>query len=156
MIRLELVNGLFELLNQEIRYNRFMNKFNYEMCKEEASNFKLEYIELLPNPPRKKNELQIKIKGYTGVDITDGVILDTIIKYQRLTIIKKRFDVCKELNDPKNHFPIKCPIIKGEKIIEYKLEIPNNIPNGKYNINLELKNEKDLFFCIKIYVELYE
>jgi hypothetical protein len=148
------VNGLFELFN--LKNNLNFNNFNYEICNEESSQFRLKSLELFPNPPQKNNNLKIVVKGNLIEDITNESKLKTIVKYQRITLIKRTFDLCEELNKDKNNFPVKCPITKGDKEVEYNVNIPDNIPNGRYHVDAILEQNDKVIFCIKIDMGFFE
>jgi hypothetical protein len=145
---IQVVNGLFSLFN--LNKSLVFNNFNYEICNKESSQFELESLELFPNPPEKNSNLKILVKGNLLKDIDIGSKLRTVVKYQRITLIKRTFDLCEELNKDENDFPVKCPIYKGEKIVEYSVKIPDNIPNGKYHIDAILEQNDDLIMCVKI------
>ena len=142
------LNTIFN--KQELDFLNLSNEFNYNICKESESKFKLKSLKLTPEVPEKGKMLNIEINGVLLKNLNKGAKLKVVVKYQRIRLLNKIFDLCEELDKTENS-PIKCPIESGEKIWKYSVEIPNNIPNGMFNIDALITNELDeVFVCTTI------
>lgn len=146
---------LFDYLNHKtmtlFKNNVLENKFEYEICNKENSLFNLDSVLITPNPPEKGKKMSIEIKGNLLEEIKKGSIVRVSVKYQLIRIFKKTFDLCEELDKAGDKVKIRCPIEKGEKALKYEVELPGNIPDGKYNIESEIMDKNNnLIFCTKI------
>ena len=148
----QVIDNILKYINYNYNYKYDLsNKFEYSICKKDISSFELKSLVLTPNPPEKGKKLSIKLNGDLLKSINSGSLLRTVVKYQRIVLFRSTFDVCKELEKPDNKLPIKCPIEIGEKTLDYEVDLPDNLPNGKFSVDAELLNEnKDLIFCTKI------
>lgn len=74
------------------------------------------------------------------------------VKYGLITIIKQTADLC---NTVKN-VDLECPIKKGETALTKDVELPKQIPPGKYTVLADVisKDEKKIT-CLKATVEFH-
>lgn len=138
-------------VSRQFKLNLLDNEVSYEICNEEKNSFKLNYIKF--SPVMKGGVTTIELDGFLNTDIKDGSNAVVNVKYKKINLIKKKIDICKELDN--NDIEIKCPIEKGEKKMKYDVKIPNEIPSGEYKIDLLLKNDDETdIFCSSIFLSI--
>jgi len=73
------------------------------------------------------------------------------IKYGLITIIKQTLDLC----DNVEKVDMKCPIEKGDITFEKEVELPKQIPPGKYTVfaDAKTKDDEDVITCLTATVE---
>lgn len=136
---LSLVGGVYGL----------QNTFSYELC-DTYQAFKIKNVELFPSAPVKGRSLTINMDGFLEKDVSDGSELKIIFKFLRIDLLRKKFDLCKELDNTEDA-PMKCPILSGEKSWSYTFDVPNNMPSGNYEIHANItSSSNELLFCSKI------
>jgi len=148
LFQLQTLNCYFLIFKHD-----FLNKFDYEICQKDSSLLKINNILLTPNPPVKGQELTLQIDGFLHKSILNGSELKVVVKYKMITVYKKLLNFCDELKKI-NNSNLTCPILNGEKSVNYSFTLPNEIPNGNYIIDLVLYNQdKNLTLCSKIMME---
>lgn len=82
--------------------------------------------------------------------MTKGAKLHLQVKYGLITIIKQTADFCETVKKA----DLKCPIEKGDITLEKDVELPKQIPPGKYSViaDVETKDE-DRVTCLTATVE---
>lgn len=140
------------IYGQQIIFNE--NKFSYELCDNVHSYFNIQSVELNPGAPVKGQDLTVTVKGELEKDIVQGVKLKSLFKFMNIGLLRKTFDVCKELDDT-DDAPMKCPIEKGYKSWTYTFNIPNSMPSGNYQINANITDvDNTLLFCSRVYFSM--
>ncbi|KAF9184689.1 Phosphatidylglycerol/phosphatidylinositol transfer protein [Haplosporangium sp. Z 767] len=102
----------------------------------ETDLLKIDYVNLNPNPPIKGEVLQIDAKGYLSEDIVEGAVINIIVKLGLVKLLVKQFDFCEEsvkVNKP-------CPLLAGDQYLNHSVELPKEIPPGKYFVNIKVVN----------------
>ena len=128
--------------------NNFNNKFNYEICDTNINTLNVTSLVLNPHSPEKGKELNIKLLAELYNNIHSANLLITV-RYMRMKILDKTYDLCKELQN--NNSPVQCPILSGNKDINYNMILPKNIPNGMYDIQFKINDQdKNQVICAKI------
>lgn len=96
--------------------------------------------------------LSITARGDLSEDVEDGAKVNLQVKYGLITIIKQTADLC---NTVKN-VDLECPIKKGETALTKDVELPKQIPPGKYTVLADVisKDEKKIT-CLKATVEFH-
>lgn len=128
----------------------------YEICDNELNTFKLKSLIIDPNPPVRNKMMTIKISGDLEKDIEKGAEIHLMIKINKYITIRKKLDFCEELEKMAPELGLNCPILKGGKEIEHGIEIPKEIPNSRYMVNMKLINQNDIVFCMKMELEFNE
>lgn len=142
-------NSLQNNLRHNLQSHPLQNSFSYELCNTYQA-FKIDSVELLPSAPVKGRPLTLNVKGFLEKDVTDGSKLMVFFKFMRIDLFRKRYDICNEL-DNTDDAPMKCPIQTGKKTWSYTFDIPNNMPNGNYEIYANITNPHgELLVCSKI------
>jgi hypothetical protein len=72
------------------------------------------------------------------------------VKYGLITIIKQTADLC----DTVKNVDLKCPIEKGKTTLEKKVNLPKEIPPGKYSVIADVETaEEEKITCLTATVQ---
>ncbi|KAI1315291.1 Phosphatidylglycerol/phosphatidylinositol transfer protein [Mortierella claussenii] len=107
-----------------------------EECGDLTDLLKIEYVNLTPNPPLRGQELSVDAKGYLSEDIVEGAKIDIVVKVGLIKLLVNTYDFCEEsvkIDKP-------CPILAGEQSLQHTVELPKEIPPGKYTVNIKVRN----------------
>ncbi|KAI7862049.1 ML domain-containing protein [Spinellus fusiger] len=92
-------------------------------------------ITLTPDPPVKGQLLTVDFSGFLKEPVENGTYIDVAIKYGLVQIIHKRFDFCNEVADKVDEA---CPIPEGPLVFHKEIELPKEIPGGRYTVNAKI------------------
>ncbi|CAG7936291.1 unnamed protein product [Penicillium nalgiovense] len=111
-------------------------------------NYKLEIesVDLAPNPPLPGQKLTISAKGILLERIEKGATVNLEVKWGLITLIKQTVDLCDELKN----VDLECPLEKGEMVLTKEVDLPKQIPPGKYSVLADVYNkEQNQITCLK-------
>ncbi|ETS82772.1 Phosphatidylglycerol/phosphatidylinositol transfer protein [Pestalotiopsis fici W106-1] len=100
---------------------------------------KITSVDLLPNPPEAGAELKIRAAGTVFEDIEEGAYINLVVKYGLIRLINTKADLCEQTEKA----DLKCPIKKGILSVEKAVDIPKEVPPGKYTVHAEVINYDD-------------
>lgn len=110
----------------------------------------LQKVIIDPNPPAKGENLTFVATGFLSETIVDGAYVEVDVRYGFIRLIHQTFDLCEEITN----VDMQCPVLKGEQIISKEVEIPNEVPAGKYTINARAYTKDDeLITCLSATIE---
>lgn len=110
----------------------------------------LKKVVVTPNPPEKGQNLTFTAVGVLAEDIEDGAYVEVDVRYGFIRLIHQTFDLCEEITK----VDLECPIKKGKQIITKEVEIPEEVPPGKYIVNAKAYTKDDHFItCLSATVE---
>lgn len=110
----------------------------------------LNLVTITPNPPQKGANLTFIAEGFVLQDIEDGAYVEVDVRYGYIRLIHQTFDLCEEIQK----VDMECPIKKGKQTIIKEVEIPNEVPPGKYIINAKAFTKDDVFItCLNAVVD---
>lgn len=97
-------------------------------------------------------KLSITAKGDLAQNVEEGAKVHLQVKYGLITIIKQEADLC----DQVKNVDLECPIKKGETALTKEVELPKEIPPGKYTVlaDVKTKDEKKIT-CLQATVEFH-
>ncbi|OQO05575.1 hypothetical protein B0A48_09345 [Cryoendolithus antarcticus] len=87
-------------------------------------------VNLNPNPPTAGTTLKVTAKGYLSEDVEEGAKVHLQVKYGLITIIKQDADLCEQVKN----VDLECPVKKGTTELSKDIELPSQIPPGKYTV----------------------
>ncbi|TVY29477.1 Phosphatidylglycerol/phosphatidylinositol transfer protein [Lachnellula hyalina] len=90
----------------------------------------LEHINLTPNPPLKGNTLTIEAVGTLKEKVEEGAYVILQVKYGLIRLVSTKADLCEQVSN----VDMECPIEKGKAVITKDVELPGEIPPGKYTV----------------------
>lgn len=103
-----------------------------------------------PNPPVRGENLTFTAVGYLSQDVEDGAYVEVDVRYGFIKLIHQTFDLCEEITK----VDLECPILKGQQIIKKEVEIPNEVPPGRYIVNARAYTKDDVFItCLNAVVD---
>lgn len=122
------------------------SKPTVEFCGDRNTDLiRVSYLSLSPDPARRGHALNITGKGYFKKPIEKGAYMDVQVKLQFIKFLDTRFDLCEVLPNVN----LTCPVSTGVHRIEKLVDLPSQIPMGKYTVNAKLyTNENELLTCV--------
>ncbi|KAJ4291695.1 Phosphatidylglycerol/phosphatidylinositol transfer protein [Kalmusia sp. IMI 367209] len=107
---------------------------------------KIENVDLSPNPPLPGETLSITAKGDFKEEIEEGSKMHLTVRYNNLiTLINQDADTCETVKKA----DLECPLKKGEMKLTKDVDLPQQIPPGKYDVKAEVKTKDgDLITCL--------
>ncbi|KAJ5881656.1 uncharacterized protein N7529_000328 [Penicillium soppii] len=108
-------------------------------AKPEAYKLDIESVDLSPNPPLPGKKLIISAKGTLLERIEKGATVNLEVKWGLITLIKQTVDLCEELKN----VDLECPLEKGKMVLTKEVELPKQIPPGKYSVLADVYNQAD-------------
>ncbi|CUM52408.1 Phosphatidylglycerol/phosphatidylinositol transfer protein [Debaryomyces fabryi] len=110
----------------------------------------LQSVVIDPNPPLRGQNLTFVAKGVLSQDIEEGAYVEVDVRYGFIKLLHQTFDLCEEITK----IDMECPISKGQQVIEKRVEIPAEVPPGKYIVNARAYTKDDIFItCLSAMVE---
>ncbi|CAM1511263.1 Fc.00g087760.m01.CDS01 [Cosmosporella sp. VM-42] len=100
----------------------------------------IESVDLLPNPPKAGEELIIKASGIVKEDIEQDAYVLLTVKYGLIRLISTKADLCEQIGQ----VDLECPIKKGRLEITKSVDLPNEIPPGKYTVFADVYTKDDV------------
>jgi hypothetical protein len=96
--------------------------------------------------------LSIVARGDLSADVEDGAKVHLSVKYGLITIIRQTADLC----DTVKKADLECPIKKGELALTKDIELPKQIPPGKYSVSADVLTKDDKkITCLSATVEFH-
>lgn len=94
----------------------------------------IDEVILTPNPPQAGTTLVIEARGKVKETIEDGAYVNLEVKYGYIRLINTQADLCKEIKN----VDLECPIEKGDIAITKPVDLPKEIPPGKYTVQADV------------------
>ncbi|KAK2041554.1 ML domain-containing protein [Colletotrichum somersetense] len=113
-----------------------------ELCPKSHTDdiVKIESVDLAPNPPQAGKELVIKASGVVKQPIEKGAYVLLQVKYGLIRLISTKADLCEQIEN----VDLECPIEKGTLSITKSVELPAEIPSGKYTVFADVYTGDDV------------
>lgn len=83
--------------------------------------------------------LTVTASGTLHQNVTKGAKLHLQVKYGLITIIKQTADLC----DTAKQVNLTCPLEKGDLTLTKEVDLPKQIPPGKYSVVADVVTEDD-------------
>ncbi|ODV60622.1 ML domain-containing protein [Ascoidea rubescens DSM 1968] len=96
-------------------------------------------LTITPNPPEAGSNLTIEATGFLKEDITDGAYVAVEVRYGYVKLVNQEFDLCEQIEN----VDMSCPITKGPRTIKKVVELPKEIPPGKYTVKAQAFTDED-------------
>jgi len=112
-----------------------------EYCQESHENdlLVIDHVNLSPNPPSAGAALTIEATGTFTEKIEEGAYVILQVKYGLIRLVNTKADVCEQIKN----VDMECPIEKGKTVIRKDVELPNEIPPGKYTVLADVYTHDD-------------
>lgn len=92
-----------------------------------------------PNPPNRGANLTITALGTLSKDVVDGAYVDVVVNYGYIRLISQTYNLCEQLPN----VDMNCPLNSGEYKLTKEIELPSEIPPGKYTVFARAYNNDD-------------
>lgn len=99
----------------------------------EAQLLDLHNVNLIPNPPQRGENLTIGASGHLLKTVVEGAYVDVEVRLGYIKLLSQTYDLCQELED-NDIGGLSCPLLPGEYNLEKIVQIPNEVPPGKYSV----------------------
>jgi len=99
----------------------------------------IEHVNLTPNPPQAGTTLTIEAAGTLTEDVEEGAYVNLQVKYGLIRLINQRADLCEQVKN----VDLECPIKKGETALTKDVNLPEEIPPGKYTVLADVYTKDD-------------
>lgn len=112
-----------------------------QFCDADRSDdiIEIEKVVLTPNPPEAGTTLIIEASGTVKETILEGAYVNLQVKYGYIRLINTQADLCKEMKNVE----LECPIEKGKISITKSVDLPKEIPPGKYTVLADVFSKDD-------------
>ncbi|KAI8373157.1 ML domain-containing protein [Radiomyces spectabilis] len=110
-----------------------------ENCGDPDDILEIDYITLDPDPPMRGQNLTIDFKGTLSKEVPEGTVAHVEVKFGRISLLRKDFDLCHEIENLEEH----CPIPKGELVFTKQVTLPSQIPPGRYTVKAVIDTPDD-------------
>lgn len=88
----------------------------------------LDEVIVTPNPPVAGQNLTFTAVGTLDKTIEEGAYVEVEVRYGFIKLIHQTYDLCEEIVK----VDLQCPIKLGKQTITKNVEIPEEVPPGKY------------------------
>ncbi|KAJ3087286.1 Phosphatidylglycerol/phosphatidylinositol transfer protein [Quaeritorhiza haematococci] len=109
-------------------------------CGAEGDIFQLKSLVISPDPPKRGQSLDIMINGTLSEDIVPGAYAEVKVKLGLVKLFDGRIDFCEEIKQVGEE----CPIPKGPLGIAKTVDIPSELPPGRYMVHVTAHNADEL------------
>ncbi|KAI9351057.1 ML domain-containing protein [Pilaira anomala] len=151
--------GLVSWSSQSYKPSYYLNragKSNVWIKDCSSSNYVLhiDNIKITPDFVTPGAELTIEASGTLDETVLPGATANVIVKLGVVTLLKKKFDICDELQKKEDEIALQCPINQGYLALIQKVSLPKEIPKGKFRVlvNAYTADENDLA-CLDVTVD---
>ncbi|KAK7415323.1 Phosphatidylglycerol/phosphatidylinositol transfer protein [Neonectria punicea] len=105
-----------------------------------ADLIKIDSVDLSPNPPQPGKELIIKASGTVKQTIEEGAYVLLTVKYGLIRLISTKADLCEQIGN----VDLECPVKAGKLEISKSVDLPAEIPPGKYTVLADVFTAEDV------------
>jgi len=110
----------------------------------------LDHVNLDPNPPNAGQTLTIEAVGTLLEDVEDGAYVILQVKYGLIRLVNTQANLCEQVSN----VDLSCPVKKGKTTITKDVELPNEIPPGKYTVFADAyTKDKKKIICLEATVQ---
>ncbi|SCW01608.1 LAFE_0E03400g1_1 [Lachancea fermentati] len=99
----------------------------------ESQLLDLQLVNLLPNPPVRGENVTVSAAGILNGEITEGAYVDVEVRLGYIKLLSQTYDLCEELEN-NDVGGLRCPLSPGSYMIDKEVEIPAEVPPGKYSV----------------------
>jgi hypothetical protein len=99
----------------------------------------IDHVNLIPNPPLPGNTLVIEAQGKFLETVEKGAYVNLQIKYGLIRLVNTKADLCDQIKN----VDLKCPLEKGKALLTKTVDLPKEIPPGKYTVLADVYTRDD-------------
>jgi len=112
------------------------NPLEYCQAEHTTDALIIEHVNLAPNPPSAGQILTIEAVGDLLEDVQEGAYVVLQVKYGLIRLVNTKADLCEQVSN----VDLECPIKKGPIKLTKEVELPQEIPPGKYTVFADVYN----------------
>ncbi|QLG71943.1 hypothetical protein HG535_0C02950 [Zygotorulaspora mrakii] len=114
----------------------------------EKQLLKIENIVLSPNPPIRGENLTISAVGELLETVDEGSYIDVEVRLGYIKLLSQTYDLCESLEE-NDVDGLTCPLSSGQYSLVKEVEVPAEVPPGKYVIVARAYSAgDDLITCV--------
>ncbi|SCU78826.1 LANO_0A04148g1_1 [Lachancea nothofagi CBS 11611] len=102
----------------------------------------IQLVNLFPNPPVRGENVTVSAAVSSKDTIVAGAYVDVEVRLGYIKLLSQTYDLCEELEN-NDIDGLKCPIQAGDYKIDKTVEIPQEVPPGKYTVLARAFTEDD-------------
>ncbi|KAF9373047.1 Phosphatidylglycerol/phosphatidylinositol transfer protein [Podila verticillata] len=106
------------------------------VCSAPEDLLQIKYININPDPPARGQNLTIDAMGVLSKDVLHGATIELLVKTGVIKLLQKKLDFCDEAAKIDKN----CPLLAGDQFLQHTVELPKEIPPGRYTVNVKVKN----------------
>jgi len=126
------------------------NPLSYCQAEHSDDILVLDHVNLDPNPPSAGKTLTIEAVGTLLEDVEEGAYVILQVKYGLIRLVNTQANLCEQVSN----VDLSCPIKKGKTTITKDVEIPKEIPPGKYTVFADAyTKDKKKIICLEATVQ---
>lgn len=123
-----------------------VSAFKWSYCDDFDNKIVLHEVDLSPSPLKGGAPMKFKLNATLPFDIKEDAYIKGEAKYLFIKVPIPKTELCDHTT---------CPVKKGDIHVEETEVIPDNYPEGTYNVRLEAYNSPDEpLLCVNAEVEL--
>ena len=107
----------------------------------------LDEVIVTPNPPVAGQNLTFTAVGTLDKTIEEGAYVEVEVRYGFIKLIHQTYDLCEEIVK----VDLQCPIKLGKQTITKNVEIPEEVPPGKYLVVARAYTKDDEYILFNCY-----
>lgn len=112
----------------------------------------IEKVDLSPNPPVPGQKLLIKATGTFAKQVEKGAKVFLEVKYGLIRLIRQEADLCEQIQN----VDMQCPLEKGKMTLTKEVDIPKEVPPGKYTVVANVYTEaEESITCLEASVSFH-
>ena len=97
--------------------------------------------------------LSISAKGTLNEDVEEGAKIHLQVKYGLITLINQEAELC----DYVKEVDLSCPLKKGDLVLTKSVNIPKQVPSGKYTVLADVfTKDSDKITCLNAVVTFHK
>ncbi|KAH8835697.1 ML domain-containing protein [Flagelloscypha sp. PMI_526] len=126
--------------------------WSWENCGLPTDIIEVQSLEVSPDPPVPGQTLTVTATGVAKEVVEDGAQADVTVKLGLIKLIQKTFDICDEA--AKANATIQCPIEAREHVVVQSVDLPKEIPQAKFLVNVQAYtvDDEDLL-CLNLAID---
>ena len=92
------------------------------------------------------SKLKINASGTFAKDVEAGAKVFIQVKYNLITLIRQEADLCDQIGN----VDLSCPLKKGPMNITKDVDLPSQVPKGKYTVLADVStNDSQTITCLE-------
>ncbi|KAG6834365.1 hypothetical protein H0H93_010113 [Arthromyces matolae] len=122
--------------------------FSWKNCDTSNGIVNVQDIQISPDSPQAGKNLTVTIRGQVTSTVQEGAYATVSVKAGLVTYPSQKVDICQEARN--SNLSIQCPVAPGTYTVVDTVSIPNNVPKGSYNAQINgYTADKASMFCVQ-------